>query len=93
VANGLARGADIDIPGEFFQERTGYFATPWVVRKDSAIGSLADLRRKRVATAAVGGSTDYLQDYHTRPSEPARRLARCQSCGGARQGSVVLNVG
>ena len=34
-----------------------------MVRKDSGIDSLADLRGKTVATAAVGGSTDYLQDF------------------------------
>jgi ABC-type nitrate/sulfonate/bicarbonate transport system substrate-binding protein len=63
VANGLDRGADIVILGEFIEERTGYFSTPWMVRKDSAIGSLADLRRKTVATVAAGASTDYLQDF------------------------------
>ena len=64
VANGLDRGADIVILGEMIEERQGNFATAWMVRKDSGIDSLADLRGKTVATAAIGGSTDYIQDYH-----------------------------
>ena len=64
VANGIDRGADIVILGEFIEERKPYFSTAWMVRKDSAITSLDDLRRKTVATNAVGGSTDYLQDFH-----------------------------
>ena len=35
-----------------------------MVRKDSGIDSLEDLRGKKVATNAVGGSTDYLQDFY-----------------------------
>ena len=38
--------------------------TAWMVRNDSGIESLEDLRGKRVATNAVGGSTDYLQDFY-----------------------------
>jgi ABC-type nitrate/sulfonate/bicarbonate transport system substrate-binding protein len=64
VANGLDQGADIVILGEFIEERAPYFSTAWMVRKDSGIDSPADLRGKRVATNAVGGSTDYLQDFH-----------------------------
>ena len=64
VANGLDRGADIVLLGEFIEERSGNFSTAWMVRKDSGIASLADLRSKNVATNAVGGSTDYLQDFH-----------------------------
>jgi ABC-type nitrate/sulfonate/bicarbonate transport system substrate-binding protein len=64
VANGLDRGADIVILGQFIEERAPYFSTPWMVRKDSGIDSLSDLRGKRVATNAVGGSTDYLQDFY-----------------------------
>ena len=64
VANGLDRGADIVILGEFVEERKPYNSTAWMVRKNSGIDSLDDLRGKTVATAAVGGSTDYLQDFH-----------------------------
>jgi ABC-type nitrate/sulfonate/bicarbonate transport system substrate-binding protein len=64
VANGIDQGADIVITGEFLEERKPYFTTAWVVRKDSGIDSLADLRGKTVATNAVGGSTDYLQDFY-----------------------------
>jgi ABC-type nitrate/sulfonate/bicarbonate transport system substrate-binding protein len=64
VANGIDKGADIVITGEFIEERAPYFNTPWMVRKDSGIDSLEDLRGKKVATNAVGGSTDYLQDFY-----------------------------
>jgi ABC-type nitrate/sulfonate/bicarbonate transport system substrate-binding protein len=64
VANGLDKGADIVILGEFLEERAPYFTTAWVVRKDSGIDSLDDLKGKKVATNAVGGSTDYLQDFY-----------------------------
>ncbi len=64
VANGLDKGADIVILGEFLEERAPYFTTAWVVRKDSGIDSLDDLEGKKVATNAVGGSTDYLQDFY-----------------------------
>ena len=64
VANGIDQGADIVILGQFIEERSPYFSTPWMVRKDSGIDSLEDLRVKRVATNAVGGSTDYLQDFY-----------------------------
>jgi ABC-type nitrate/sulfonate/bicarbonate transport system substrate-binding protein len=64
VANGIDQGADIVILGEILEERDPYFNTPWMVRKDSGIDSLDDLRGKTVATNAVGGSTDYLQDFH-----------------------------
>jgi ABC-type nitrate/sulfonate/bicarbonate transport system substrate-binding protein len=64
VANGLDKGADIVILGEFLEERKPNFSTAWMVRKDSGIDSLDDLRGKTVATNAVGGSTDYLQDFY-----------------------------
>jgi ABC-type nitrate/sulfonate/bicarbonate transport system substrate-binding protein len=64
VANGIDKGADIVILGEFLEERKPYFSTAWAVRKDSGIDSLEDLRGKTVATNAVGGSTDYLQDFN-----------------------------
>jgi ABC-type nitrate/sulfonate/bicarbonate transport system substrate-binding protein len=64
VANGIDSGADIVVLGEFIEERPPNVSTPWIVRKDSGIDSLEDLRGKRVATNAVGGSTDYLQDYY-----------------------------
>ena len=64
VANGIDKGADIVLLGEFIEERKPHFSTPWMVRKDSGIDSVDDLRGKRVATNAVGGSTDYLQDFY-----------------------------
>ena len=65
VANGLDRGADIVILGEFIEERTAVLldAPGWCARTRGS-RSLDDLRRKTVATNAVGGSTDYLQDFH-----------------------------
>jgi ABC-type nitrate/sulfonate/bicarbonate transport system substrate-binding protein len=64
VANGIDKGADIVILGEFIEERRPYNSTAWMVRKDSGIASLDDLKGKTVATNAVGGSTDYLQDFY-----------------------------
>jgi NitT/TauT family transport system substrate-binding protein/sulfonate transport system substrate-binding protein len=62
VANGLDKGADIVLLSELIEERKPNFTTPWMVRKDSGINSLKDLKGKTVATNAVGGSTDYFQD-------------------------------
>jgi ABC-type nitrate/sulfonate/bicarbonate transport system substrate-binding protein len=62
VANGLDKGADIVLLSELLEERRPNFTTPWMVRKDSGINSLSDLKGKTVATNAVGGSTDYFQD-------------------------------
>jgi ABC-type nitrate/sulfonate/bicarbonate transport system substrate-binding protein len=64
VANGLDQAADIVIMGEFIEERQPYFSTAWMVRKDSGIQTLDDLEGKTVATSAVGGSTDYIQDFY-----------------------------
>jgi ABC-type nitrate/sulfonate/bicarbonate transport system substrate-binding protein len=62
VANGLDKGADIVLLNELIEERKPNFTTPWMVRTDSGIDSLSDLKGKTVATNAVGGSTDYFQD-------------------------------
>jgi ABC-type nitrate/sulfonate/bicarbonate transport system substrate-binding protein len=64
VANGLDQGAEIVILGEFIEERQPNFSTAWMVRKDSGISSLRDLKGKTVATSATGGSTDYIQDSY-----------------------------
>jgi ABC-type nitrate/sulfonate/bicarbonate transport system substrate-binding protein len=64
VANGIDQGAEIVILGEFIEERQPNFSTAWMVRKDSGIQSLDDLAGKTVATSAVGGSTDYIQDFY-----------------------------
>lgn len=64
VANGLDQGAEIVLLGEFIEERQPNFSTAWMVRKDSGIQSLEDLEGKTVATSAVGGSTDYIQDFY-----------------------------
>jgi ABC-type nitrate/sulfonate/bicarbonate transport system substrate-binding protein len=66
VANGIDQGANITLLGEFIEERQPYFSTAWMVKKDSGINSLADLKGKIVATSAVGGSTDYVQDFYIR---------------------------
>jgi NMT1/THI5 like len=63
VANGLDRGADIVLLGEFIEERRPYASTTWMVRKDAGIEEPADLKGKTVA-AIGGGSTDYLQDFY-----------------------------
>src|SRR3954452_17562560 len=62
VANGLDKGADIVLLSEMVEERKPNFSTRWMVRKDSGIDKLSDLKGKTVATNAVGGSTDYFQD-------------------------------
>ena len=64
VANGIEKGADIVLLGEFIEERQPNFSTTWMVRKDSGIDSIEDLAGKTVATSAVGGSTDYIQDFY-----------------------------
>ena len=66
MPNGIEQGADIVTVGEFIEERSPYFSTAWLVKKDSGIKTLADLRGKNVATAAIGGSTDYIQDFYIR---------------------------
>lgn len=66
VANGIDQGAKITLLGEFIEERQPYFSTAWMVKKDLGINSLADLKGKIVATSAVGGSTDYIQDFYIR---------------------------
>jgi NitT/TauT family transport system substrate-binding protein/sulfonate transport system substrate-binding protein len=62
VANGLDKGADIVITGEFIEERTGNFSTPFMV--PDSIKTPADLRGKTVSTVAVAASTDYIQDQY-----------------------------
>jgi ABC-type nitrate/sulfonate/bicarbonate transport system substrate-binding protein len=64
VANGIEQGADIVLTGEFIEERTPNFSTAWMVAADSGISTVADLAGKTVATSAIGGSTDYIQDYY-----------------------------
>jgi ABC-type nitrate/sulfonate/bicarbonate transport system substrate-binding protein len=66
ITNALDQGADIVIAGEFIEERSPFFSTTWMVRKDSGIKTVADLKGKNVATSAIGGSTDYIQDYYIR---------------------------
>ena len=64
VANGLAKGADIVLLGEIIEERGDGMSTTWMATKASGIDSLDDLQGKTVATPAIGGSTDYVQnDY------------------------------
>jgi ABC-type nitrate/sulfonate/bicarbonate transport system substrate-binding protein len=64
AANGIEQGADLVLTGEFIEERSGNFSTAWMVAADSGIDSLEDLEGKTVATSALGGSTDYIQDFH-----------------------------
>lgn len=66
VANGIDQGAAITLLGEFIEERQPYFSTAWMVKKSSGIDSLAALKGKTVGTSAVGGSTDYIQDFYIR---------------------------
>lgn len=62
--NGIEQGAPIVLTGEFIEERTPFFSTTWMVKNDSGINALQGLRGKTVATSAIGGSTDYIQDYY-----------------------------
>ncbi len=66
MPNGIEQGADIVVTGEFLEERSPNFSTQWIVKKDSGIKTVADLKGKIVATSAIGGSTDYFQDYYIR---------------------------
>jgi ABC-type nitrate/sulfonate/bicarbonate transport system substrate-binding protein len=66
MPNGIEQGADIVVTGEFIEERSPYFSTAWMAKKGSGITSVADLRGKNVATSAIGGSTDYVQDFYIR---------------------------
>jgi ABC-type nitrate/sulfonate/bicarbonate transport system substrate-binding protein len=65
-ANGFEQGADFVLTGEIIEEATPpqEFSTTWLALADSGIESLEDLRGKTVATSAIGGSTDYLQDIY-----------------------------
>ncbi|MEW2354701.1 ABC transporter substrate-binding protein [Spirillospora sp. NPDC029432] len=62
VANGLDKGADIVITGEFIEERRSHFSTAYMVPK--SIKAPAELAGKTVSTVAVSASTDYVQDYY-----------------------------
>lgn len=64
VANGLEQGADIVILGEFIEERSEAFSTTWMTTTGSGIESLEDLEGRTVGTSAIGGSTDYIQDFY-----------------------------
>lgn len=64
AANGIEQGADIVLTGEFIEERSGNFSTAWMKAEDSGIDTPADLEGKTVATSAIGGSTDYIQDFY-----------------------------
>lgn len=65
-ANGFDQGADFVITGEIISEATPPqdFSTSWMALADSGIESVEDLEGKTVATSAIGGSTDYLQDIY-----------------------------
>jgi ABC-type nitrate/sulfonate/bicarbonate transport system substrate-binding protein len=64
AANGIEQGADIVLLGEFIEERSPNFSTAWMVPSDSGIDSVADLEGATVATSAIAGSTDYIQDFY-----------------------------
>jgi ABC-type nitrate/sulfonate/bicarbonate transport system substrate-binding protein len=66
MPNGIEQGADIVAVGQFIEERQPNFSTAWMVKKDSGIKTIADLKGKVVATSAIGGSTDYIQDFYIR---------------------------
>jgi ABC-type nitrate/sulfonate/bicarbonate transport system substrate-binding protein len=66
MPNGIEQGADIVVTGEFIEERSPFFSTAWMYKKDSGIKTIADLKGKNVATSAIGGSTDYIQDFYIR---------------------------
>jgi ABC-type nitrate/sulfonate/bicarbonate transport system substrate-binding protein len=66
MPNGIEQGADIVAVGQFIEERQPNFSTAWMYKKTSGIKTLADLKGKNVATSAIGGSTDYIQDFYIR---------------------------
>ena len=65
-ANGFEQGADFVLTGEIIEEATPPqdFSTTWLALKSSGIKTLDDIKGKTVATSAIGGSTDYLQDFY-----------------------------
>ncbi|MFI0351178.1 ABC transporter substrate-binding protein [Actinomadura sp. 9N407] len=62
AANGLDKGADIVLTGEFIEERRSHFSTAYMVPK--AIRTPGELAGKTLSTVAVSASTDYVQDYY-----------------------------
>ncbi len=66
AANGFEQGAEFVLTGEIIEEATPpqEFSTTWLALADSGIETVEDLRGKTVATSAIGGSTDYLQDIY-----------------------------
>lgn len=92
VANGIDQGAEIVLMGEFIEERQPYFSTAWMVRKNSGINTLADLKGRTIATSAVGGSTDYIQDFYIKQHaglQPGKDYKKAEIPFGQMQESLL----
>ena len=50
--------ADVRLVADVIQDRPGYWSSPFMVRNDSGINKVEDLRGKRVGTASIGASSD-----------------------------------
>ncbi len=50
--------ADVRLVADVIQDRPGWWSSPFMVRKDSGINKVEDLRGKRVGTASIGASSD-----------------------------------
>jgi sulfonate transport system substrate-binding protein len=50
--------ADVRLVADVIQDRPGYWSSPFMVRRDSGINKVEDLRGKRVGTASIGASSD-----------------------------------
>jgi sulfonate transport system substrate-binding protein len=58
MANALSQGADFVVTAQIIADgHPGFFATPYVVKADSPIQKVEDLKGKVRATAGIGGSS------------------------------------
>jgi sulfonate transport system substrate-binding protein len=49
---------DVRLVSDLLQTQPGWYDAPYIVRKDSSIGKVEDLKGKRVATNAIGSAAD-----------------------------------
>lgn len=50
--------ADVRLVGDVIQDRPGWWSSPFMVRNDSGITKVEDLKGKRIGTASIGASSD-----------------------------------
>lgn len=64
AANGIERGAEILLTGQYLTEQTPYFSTTWLARDDGSVETVADLADMTVGTSGVGNPTNYIQEFY-----------------------------